>query len=48
MQLIRTEDGKLKVVCSKDFVSRLVKQYKIVQRYKPIVHDALLRQVRER
>ena len=48
MQLTRTEDGRLKVVCSEVFVSKLVRQYRIVQRYKPIVHDALLRQVRER
>ena len=48
MQLIRTKDGKLKVVCSKVFVSKLVRQYKIVQKYKPIVHKALLQQVRER
>lgn len=48
MQLTRTEDGKLKVVCSKVFVPKLVRQYKIVQRYKPIVHKALLQQVRER
>ena len=48
MQLIRTEDGRLKVVCSEVFVSKLVRQYKIVQRYKPIVHKALLQQVRER
>ena len=48
MQLTRTEDGKLKVVCSEVFVSKLVRQYKIVQKYKPIVHKALLQQVRER
>lgn len=48
MQLTRTEDGKLKVVCSKVFVSELVRQYKIVQKYKPIVRKALLKKVRER
>lgn len=48
MQLTRTEDGKLKVVWSKVVVSKLVGQYEIVQRYKPIVHKALLQQVRER
>ena len=46
MQLIRTEDGKLKVVCSKVFVSKLVRQYRIVQKYKPIVYKALWQQVR--
>ena len=48
MQLTRTEDGKLKVVCSKVFVSKLVRQYEIGQKYKPIVHKALLQQIRKR
>ena len=48
MQLIRTKDGRLKVVCSKVFVSKLVRQYEIVQKYKPIVHKTLLQLVRER
>ena len=48
MQLTRTEDGRLKVICSKVFVPKLVRQYKIVQKYRPIVYKALLQQVRER
>ena len=45
LQLVRTEDGKIKVECSKNYITSLCARYRLVKKYRAIIHEAVLKQL---
>ena len=48
LQLVRTEDGKIKVDCSKNYVASLFAKYRLVKKYRAIIHEAALKQLKQK
>ena len=48
LQLVRTEDGKIKVDCSKNYVASLYAKYRLAKKYRAIIHEAALKQLKQK
>jgi hypothetical protein len=48
LRLVRTEDGKIKVECSENYVTSLYTRYRLVKKYRAIMHEAVLKQLKQK
>ena len=48
LQLVRTEDGKIKVECSENYIANLCARYRLVKKYRAIMHEAVLKQLKQK
>lgn len=48
LQLVRTEDGKIKVECPENYIASLYARYRLVKKYRAIMHEAVLKQLKQK
>ena len=48
LQLVRTEDGRLIVKCTQEYVASLYARYRLVKKYRAIIHEAALKQLKQK
>ncbi len=48
LRLVRTEDGKIKVECSENYVTSLYARYRLVKKYRVIIHKSVLEQMKRK